>query len=328
MGYYRLILAILVALSHMGVRVFGRNPGAVAVISFFLLSGFVMTGLVRRYYLKPRLVPLFYLDRLARLYPQFFVYVTAGLVVAFLYQPDRHVLSDITPVQIALNYLMVPLDFYMFGAVHYMVIMPAWTLGLEVCFYLVIPFILIYEWRKPLFYLSGFIFALAFAKIIPTDAFTYFLLPGTLFIFLCGSLMFDHRREANMPQIVRRTCWAALAFLTIALAVQAVRIANNREVPIGILLGIPMVWCLRLWKSNLWDEFAGNLSYGLFLNHYILIGAARTIFGVKTFHFSEIMTVLAVALVLAALTFYGVERPFLIWRHRQRQKLAPRQPSD
>jgi len=320
MGSYRLLLAILVALSHMGITFFGRNPGAIAVISFFLLSGYVMTGLIRRYYLQPRLVPLFYVDRLARLYPQFFFYVSLGLLLAFLYPPDIYYLSDITVSKITLNYLLLPLGFYMLGLEHCQVIPPAWTLGLEVCFYLVIPFILIYDWRKPLFYFSALVYVLAFAKILPTDPFTYRLLPGTLFIFLCGSLMFDRRQESKPPLLVRQTLWTALAFLIIAIAVPMVRIAENREVPIGLLLGIPMVWFLRLAVSGPWDELAGNLSYGLFLNHFILIRAAKTIFGIKTFHLTEILIVLAAALAFAALTFYGVERPFLIWRHQLRKK--------
>lgn len=48
MGAYRLLLALLVALSHMGVKFWGVNLGVVAVISFFIISGFVMTSLIER----------------------------------------------------------------------------------------------------------------------------------------------------------------------------------------------------------------------------------------------------------------------------------------
>jgi len=68
MGTYRLFLAALVALSHVGLTIGGMNPGVMAVVHFFLLSGFVMTALIRRYYLNIKEVPAFYLDRTLRLH--------------------------------------------------------------------------------------------------------------------------------------------------------------------------------------------------------------------------------------------------------------------
>mgnify|MGYP003343567634 FL=1 len=54
MGYLRLILALLVLLSHAGWRVAGLNPGVTAVIGFYLISGYVMAGLVRSHYNTPQ----------------------------------------------------------------------------------------------------------------------------------------------------------------------------------------------------------------------------------------------------------------------------------
>lgn len=88
MGTYRLILALLVLVSHMGLTVLGLNPGVVAVISFFMLSGYVMTALIKRYYLAPRSIPDFYLDRLMRLQPQYLFYLT--LSVIYFFAADVH----------------------------------------------------------------------------------------------------------------------------------------------------------------------------------------------------------------------------------------------
>jgi peptidoglycan/LPS O-acetylase OafA/YrhL len=41
---------MLVAISHMGVTVAGFNPGVIAVVSFLIISGFVMTSLIERNY--------------------------------------------------------------------------------------------------------------------------------------------------------------------------------------------------------------------------------------------------------------------------------------
>lgn len=71
MGRLRYFLAIMVVLSHTQVDFLGFAPGVTAVVSFFLISGYVMTLLIGRHYNSPDRIGLFYLDRAARLYPQF-----------------------------------------------------------------------------------------------------------------------------------------------------------------------------------------------------------------------------------------------------------------
>ena len=39
LGTWRYILAVLVALSHDGLRIQGLNPGVMAVVGFYLISG-------------------------------------------------------------------------------------------------------------------------------------------------------------------------------------------------------------------------------------------------------------------------------------------------
>ena len=41
-GLYRLILAVLVALSHFNLIIYGFDPGQWAVVCFYILSGFLM----------------------------------------------------------------------------------------------------------------------------------------------------------------------------------------------------------------------------------------------------------------------------------------------
>lgn len=45
MGTYRLFLAFSVLYSHAFGMIFGRSPGVIAVISFFIMSGY-LNGLV------------------------------------------------------------------------------------------------------------------------------------------------------------------------------------------------------------------------------------------------------------------------------------------
>src|SRR4051812_4441983 len=71
LGTLRLVLALLVALSHANVKIGGLNPGVMSVVCFYLISGYVMTGLLRDHYSNVRRIPYFYLDRALRIFPQY-----------------------------------------------------------------------------------------------------------------------------------------------------------------------------------------------------------------------------------------------------------------
>ncbi len=72
LGTFRLFLAMLVASSHTGLSLAGLNPGVMAVVGFYLISGYVTAGLMARHYSDPSQVSSFYLDRAIRLLPQYF----------------------------------------------------------------------------------------------------------------------------------------------------------------------------------------------------------------------------------------------------------------
>lgn len=109
MGVFRLILAVLVAFSHMGVNLFGFGTGIVAVISFLIISGFVMTALVDRNYASLQKIPAFYLDRAIRLYPQFIFYFAISCAVIIFYLPGTHQAAAITAGNIIPSLAIAPL---------------------------------------------------------------------------------------------------------------------------------------------------------------------------------------------------------------------------
>lgn len=317
MGAYRLLLAILVAISHAGIGVFGYNQGSVAVISFFLLSGFVMTGLVKRYYNDWRLIPEFYLDRISKLFPQFLFYILCVLVALYFTRFNTPFLSDVTPINICLNILMLPLGIYMYDDLGGCLLIPqAWSLGLEVSFYLLIPFILTIGGFRIAFVSSLSVFLCAYFGIIHTEFFGFRLLPGTLFIFLCGSMIFENRKHALLigPIIL---IWVG-AFLLFIFT------KNNymKEVLLGFVVGLPIVWLLRNQKvPREIDEWMGNMSYGVFLNHFLIIWGMQKLFGWHNFDSIKLIAMLLASVIFSMVTFMLVEKPILKLRRRLREKL-------
>ncbi|KAE9649121.1 acyltransferase [Pseudomonas sp. PB106] len=320
MGAFRLLLAVLVAVSHMGVTFYGLNPGVVAVISFLIISGFVMTSLIERNYCSTSKFPAFYLDRALRLYPQFLFYFIASCIVVHELMPGSAPDLELTVPRVVASLTIVPLDFSMFGISSVWILPPAWSLGLEMCFYLVIPFLLVFKWRGAAFVLSVGVFLLACFAYINTDYYGYRLLPGVLFMFLCGSYLYKANRRGLA--VVAATAIGAGLLLAAIMAGVIERQPFNAEVTLGTALGIPAVYWLSRLKYHRLDEFLGNLSYGVFLNHFVLIYALHG-FWSGTYDAAIILAVLLVAFLCSGLTYYCIERPALKLRHRLRAGMRP-----
>lgn len=320
MGYYRFFLAFCVLYAHAFGSVAGWNVGVLAVISFFVMSGYVMALLVTKYYPSLRDIPAFYLDRAARIYPQYLFYM--ALTVALVAPLDlQHVyLQYFDNHHILMNALLLPLGYYMFGIVQSQYVPQAWSLGLELTFYLLFPFF----WLLPksgkfaVMGLSVAVFILAVAGVIYSNWYAYRLLPGTFFLFAAGSAL------AFPDRMGRQTvnCLLLLLGMTaVAVAVSPALYASpyNKEVVTGALVGIVAIRYLRLRLFSTSDELMGNLSYGVFLNHFLLI------FITERWQLNGAVVIPLGSMVLAVFSYYCVERPALIWRRRLRnnQKLLP-----
>lgn len=321
MGAFRLLLAVLVAVSHMGKTLAGLNPGVVAVISFLIISGFVMTSLIERSYHTPEKISLFYLDRALRLYPQFLLYFGMSCVVIYWLLPGTGQAAELTLSRIASSLAIVPLGFYMFGVASTWILPPAWSLGLEVCFYLLIPFLLIFRLRGVAFVLSVSVFLVACFGYIDTDIYGYRLLPGTLFMFLCGSYLYGTRARGMV--IAASTAGVAALIFVAIMAGLIERRPFNAEVTLGIALGIPAVYLLTRFKFHPVDEFLGNISYGVFLNHFVVMYLLRSFWPVA-YDTPIVLAVLVLAFLFSGVSYYCVERPALKWRHRLRAGVKQR----
>ncbi|QGZ60671.1 acyltransferase family protein [Paraburkholderia acidisoli] len=320
MGTYRLLLAVAVMLSHIGVNYHGHNPGVIAVASFFLLSGYVMTALIERHYASlDQLLP-FYLDRVMRLFPQFLFYSAISLVLIFRFHPQSWFLAEITPWTAALNMTMVPLNFFHFFP-HAQTIPQAWSLGLEAQFYLAIPFIIVFRARVLALVLSLLFFVLPYFHLVTPDTWGYRMLPGTLFVFLMGSLL----RTRDHPWLLRAT-YGAVALAAVA---SLARPADSVfDVLIGVVIGFPVVTALTKTKFGRIDELAGNLSYGMFLNHFALIWAFQVMgFRESPAHpATYLAALLGTSFALSWVSYELVEKRVIRLRHLLRRRAARDEP--
>ena len=318
LGTLRLILALLVALSHAGVAIAGFNPGVVAVVCFYLISGYVMTGLLRDHYPDVRHIPHFYLDRALRLFPQYLV--VAGLTLVWFIATDRHTaFLQHAPQWLDLvnNLVVVPLNYFMYnGTDRFTLIPPAWSLGAEIQFYLLIPLLLLLRLRMLAFLIGLAVFAAAAWGRLHTDTFGYRLLPGVLVFFLLGSALYDARNKRGNRgmAIAVAGILSAIAFAFILHRFGKLLSPYNPETLIGLAIGLPLLYWLGKLPQQTLDNRLGDLSYGVFLNHFLIQWAfigqpAGTV---------EFGMYLAASILLSALTQRLVERPVLRWRRNLR----------
>lgn len=304
-GTYRLLLASLVALSHYGLIVHGFNPGQWAVLSFYVISGFLMDRLFRK-------IPpfggsvIFYTDRLLRIYPLYIIITIATFVI----DPSscRWLLENLT---------LIPLNYSEFNGSH-SAIGPAWSLACEVQFYLLVPILCgMSIWMlRLLSIISVLIFCIS--PWLPHSTFwAYIGLPGMLFTFLSGMLL----SRGDLQFI--RTIW--IVFAGLLLLFIASKIANSglptgihMNVCIGYLVALPAAYGLSGLSPEVpWDQRLGLLSYPIFLVHELV----RKCFNLFTQEHTMLI-LLGLAFLVSLLLVVTIEIPFDYLRYRIRNCLT------
>ncbi|MCX6935848.1 MAG: acyltransferase [Verrucomicrobia bacterium] len=301
-GLYRLFLALLVALSHFGLTIHGFNPGQWAVICFYVLSGFLMERQFHKF------IPLggirsFYLDRLLRIYPVYFV-VTILCAIA----------EPVNLRDTIINFTLLPMNYSTFTNIPILV-GPAWSLACEVHFYLLVPFLSVLSTRaiRTLLVLSLVLFALS--EFLPESTFwTFTGLPGILFTFLSGMLI--NRREWSVLRLIYgivAVLW--MIFMSTKIFSIGLPTGININVCIGYLTAIPATAFLCQFSPKVaWDQFLGLFSYPLFLVHMLVLSLC-------TAHWPRlnIWTYVGFAFLAAGGLVVLVERPFDALRYRVRK---------
>ena len=279
-----------------------------------------MTALIQNRYLSTSLLVVFYLDRLYRLQPKYLFYLILTTVYFFVVGTDGYLLKTINLESMIMNIMIVPTNFYMLDFMAGKGIIPqAWSLGLEACFYLLIPFMFmfIFKMRWVAVGLSFFTFGLAYFAFIPTDWFGYRLIPGTLYIFLLGSFMYAPGKFGKALVVTFFLVSVSFAILTIGFGFK--QLPYNAEVLIGIIIGIPAIYALANLKLGKLDDMLGNISYGVFLNHFLFIWLFTKL-GIVLSTYGAFFSLLSLSILLAWATFKFIEKPCLNLRRNLRIK--------
>lgn len=320
-GSLRLLLALAVALSHAHISWRGHHIGVMAVVVFLLLSGYVVAGLLRPGSALSRSPMRFYAERSARLLPLYYALMLAGALLVLAGGTHSEFLQGPgTAAQWWANLLIVPQNYSMFSQTleHFLLVPPAWSLGLEIQFYLLAPWLLRGE-RIMLVAMAATlaISAAAHLGLLHGDWFGYRLLCGNLYIFLSGVWLYRmHHAQASAVPLLG--IWGLCLLLFAATGwLGKWGTPFNFEVLLGYLLGLPLVAWLGRQSRKPWDDQLGQLAYGAFLSHFAILWLAPQL-GLITPSGRPLISYLALVLAAALVGHVVVERPLLAWRRRLR----------
>lgn len=269
LGSLRFALAFAVAFSHMGLTP-DFHFGSMSVMVFYLIAGYVMThSFSVNFGGKLASIPRFYLDRFFRLYPLYLLSLL--LIWGFSEWTGYGVLYTDTKSMIV--------NLGMFQLNNHPTIMnpAAWSLGTEVQFYVLLPFLVRFKALKyALLPLSYAIFVVATFGEIEVQKWSYKLLPGTLFMFILGSVLYDMLSDPTRRS--RTIVMTMAAALTLHLAIlscypQLIEARYSLESLVGLLGGMLALYLLGAVKpaDRGLDNWLGKLSYPVFLSHVIVL---------------------------------------------------------
>ena len=329
----RAIAALLVVLYHAEVP---GIPASTGVLTFFVLSGFLITRLIIDEELQTRTVSLsrFYIRRSFRIFPAFYAYwlVAIAVTVALGHRVDWP--QSLSALFYLSNYYQAIFGDPGNGLSH------TWSLGVEEQFYLLWPFaFLLLRNNERRFRVLVVLIPLLW---LYRESLVYVFHVNQRYIYEAFDTRVDHilmgcllavalegGHFKRFWQIVCATPYMLL--LTIALMMLAFRGASfvhvrdyrdSVEFVVVPVLCAVLVAQLVAFPSHAitspfnwgWMRFLGKISYSIYLYQQLVVYPAMKVFtGLPVL---GVMASVGASIVLATCSFYLIEQPFLRLRQR------------
>lgn len=320
----RALAVTAVVLYHFNV---GRIVGGFAGVDvFFVISGFLMTGIITKGLQQGNFSILsFYWSRAKRILPALVV-VTAVLLALgwFFLAPNEYKMLAKHARQSLFflsNISYLRESVYFDSASHSKWLLHTWSLSVEWQFYLALPLMLAIVWKlfpskkalivaHVMVLACSFITCIALTNTVPDKAF--YLLQSRAWEMLLGGLCFLLGSNLNLSPLARKALEAGGLLLIVA----STFLIEASDAWPGYLALIPTLGAVMvltakcessLWSNNQFTEWLGTRSYSLYLWHWPLVA------GLFYFYQQDnalwIAVAILLALMLSELSYRVVEQP-------------------
>lgn len=341
MGLVRLFLALAVFTHHEPLLARELLPGAVSVRLFFIISGFYMALVLDQRYGAHRKA-LFYSNRLLRLLPSYLVVAALSLLVflaadahPFMVRDDVFALGRENPWllvgAVLSNVLIVGQNLFFLTDLtpestlvltpcqdcpslgFWLLLVPqAWSIAVELGFYLLAPFLVQCRARTlaPILLGSLGLHLCLTAWMADGETIAHHTLAPQLNLFILGILSY---RLTPLAQKAPRTLrWAGLPLLLATLGLYQY-LADPWRFPLAaLLLALTAPFIFETMRNRRWDRLLGDLSYPFYISQFLVITVFKQWFG----HLPApwvLVAVLATSLLLYSL----VDRPLARFRAKR-----------
>lgn len=329
-------MAISVVFAHTYGFVF--VGGRLAVQLFYMISGFLISFVLTE--LKTyRSVKTFYVNRFLRLFPIYWVVASISLVFvlcsSLILGGDPHLLKAFRSVDLAArvsliisNIILFGQDWIMFtgirdGSFQFvsnfyesevvvatgLLVPQAWTLGVELTFYLIAPFVL-----RRLRLMIALLFAsmlvrayLMYTGLGFVDPWSYRFFPAELSLFLLGSLSHQLWR----PYLMHRGLLSSNASTMVVLVIFAYCTVyfllpgvwtNSYILMVLFVFALPFLFDFQ--RRNKWDGVIAELSYPIYISHMLVVSTTNNV--LQKFFDSGVKSGIGTSIVLVVTIIFSI----------------------
>lgn len=327
----RAVAILPVVLYH--ARIPGVSGGYVGVDVFFVISGFLIAGIIASEIERGRFtVTGFYERRARRILPALFTVIAASFALGWLVAlPEAFGefarSATATALFVSNLYFWQTTDYFS-AAAEFRPLLHTWSLAVEEQFYIFFPWFLVLMARAGRVWLAITVFLLmtvSFAgSVLGTHAApvaAFYLLPTRTWELLLGAAL-----ALNLvPAIATQKLREAAALTGLAMILLAVALFDSTTPFPGLAAVLPCLGTAliihagtgaenrvgRLLSSG-WLVFIGLISYSLYLWHWPVLAFLRLGYGTVELPQEVALAAVLLSAVLATLSWHFVERPFRV----------------
>lgn len=299
---------------------------------FFVLSGFLIGGILIRNRTSPNYFKTFYIRRFTRIFPIYFLSLALFFIcssIPFFMQIPDLINSPIPIWPFGLfiqNFFIIPDNLTPAWLV------PTWSLAIEEQFYLFIPLIVYFLPPKKLpYFITALIIIAIGLKIHFGRGISDFYTPDRYIGLLLGILIaffFNHKTFWNWI-IVNKRIWSLVTFLVFVCGAWMIKLDKYNIIFVFVWLAIfysLILITILSNKMNLFSRFCnqnwlktwGKYSYGIYIIHipvfyilnFVLFNEAKLVINDYFDLFKPVVSVV-ISFGLAFLSYHLMEKKFL-----------------